>query len=127
MHSGSDAPGSKIVSSSTRREFVLQSLFFQNGCFIIISEGEPRIGALSVSISAGAGKANTAKIIPSKYDSIFINTISEKVSSMINGICVVSLHSKTPLQLDDMKEIMAGIMTIIGRNHNEETHRQQFS
>ncbi len=114
MADGSNVPESRIVISATRRNFALQSLFFQNGCFVVISEDGPRIGALSVSIGAAGGKVNTAKIIPSKYDSIFINTISEKVSSMLNGICLVSLHSKTPLELDDMKAIMEGIMNIVG-------------
>ncbi len=114
MPDGSDVEESRIVRSGTRRNFTLQSLFFQNGCFMIISEDQPRIGALTVSIGSAGGKVNTAKIIPSKYDSIFINTISEKVSSMLNGICLVSLHSKTPLQLDDMKAIMEEIMSIVG-------------
>ena len=120
MLDGSDVLGSRIVRSGTQRNFALQSLFFQNGCFIIISEDQPRIGAVSVSISAAAGKVNTAKVIPSKYDSIFINTISEKVSSMINGICLVSLHNKTPLQLDDMKAIMDEIMNIVRRRKDDE-------
>ena len=116
-------PESRIIRSGTRRDFTLQSLFFQNGCFMIISEDQPRIGALSVSIGAAGGKVNTAKIIPSKYDSIFVNTISEKVSSMLNGICMVSLYSKTPLQLDDMKAIMEEIMSIIGSRKDSEPSR----
>jgi hypothetical protein len=120
MQDGSDVPRSRIVRSGTQRNFALQSLFFQNGCFIIISEDQPRIGAVSVSISAAAGKVNTAKVIPSKYDSIFVNTISEKVSSMLNGICLVSLHSKTPLHLDDMKAIMEEIMNMVGRRKDDE-------
>jgi hypothetical protein len=114
MADGSNVPESRTIVSATRRNFALQSLFFQNGCFVVISEDDPKIGALSVSIGAAGGKVNTAKIIPSKYDSIFVNTISEKVSSMLNGICLVSLHSKTPLQLDDMKAIMEGVMNIVG-------------
>lgn len=119
MRSGSDAVGTS-VRSSTGREFIIQSLFFQNGCFIIISEGPPRIGAISASISSSGGKVNTAKVIPSKYDSIFINTISEKVSSMINGICLVSLHNKSQLTLDDMKAIMEVIMDIIDKRKGDE-------
>jgi hypothetical protein len=103
----------RIVSSSNGRDFFLQAMFFQNGCFIIINEGEPRIGALSVAIST-SNKVNVAKVIPSKYDSIFINTVAEKVSSMINGICLVSLHNKAQLSLDDMKAIMGEVMSIIG-------------
>jgi hypothetical protein len=109
---------SKVVSSSTGRNFSLQTTFFQNGLFIIIFEGEPRIGAVSAAISA-ANKVNVAKVIPSKYDSIFINTVAEKVSSMINGICLVSLYSKNQLQLDDMKAIMGEVMNIVGSKKHE--------
>ncbi|SRR5690606_13839244 len=113
----------KIVSSSHGRNFLLQANFFQNGCFISISEGEPRIGAISVAISA-SNKVNVARVIPSKYDPIFVNSIAEKISSMINGICLVSLHSKTQLQLDDMKAIMGEVMTIIDSKKHEEGRRQ---
>lgn len=128
MRNEPDVLENKIVSSSTQRNFIVQSLFFQNGCLIIISEGEPRLGGLSVSISSSAAgsKVNTAKVIPSKYDSIFINTISEKVSLMINGICLVSLHSKTPLNLEDMKVIMQEIMQTISKregDHDQESGR----
>jgi hypothetical protein len=113
----------KTVSSDTGRNFFIQSTFFQNGSFFIITEGERRIGAISISI-IGSGKVNTAKVIPSKYDSIFINTIAEKVSAMINGICLVSLYSKSQLQLDDMKAIMGEVMNIVGsRKHNEDQHQ----
>ena len=89
----------------------------------MITEGEQRIGAISISINA-SGKVNTAKVIPSKYDSIFINTIAEKVSAMINGICLVSLYSKSQLQLDDMKAIMGEVMNIVGsRKHSEDQHQ----
>jgi hypothetical protein len=103
----------KTISSNTGRNFLLQTIFFQNGCFLIITEGEQRVGAISVAIST-SNRVNVAKVIPSKYDSMFINTVAEKVSSMINGICLVSLHNKTQLQLDDMKAIMGEVMMIIG-------------
>ena len=113
-----DAKEEKVVSSGNGRDFLLQVSFFQNGCFILVSEGERRIGALSVAISA-SNKVNVAKVIPSKYDSIFINTVAEKVSSMINGICLISLHSKSQLQLDDMKAIMEEVMNIVGSKKHE--------
>ena len=112
------------VRSGTGRDFSIQGLFFENGCFLIISEGPPRIGAISASISTSGGKVNTAKVIPSKYDSIFITTISEKVSSMTNGICLVSLHNKSQLQLEDMKAIMAAVMDIIDRRKDVEGKSQ---
>lgn len=120
MDNGPDVLVIKIASPSTGRNFFLQSTFFQNGCFVVISEGEQwRIGAVYVAISA-SNKVNAAKVIPSKYDSIFINTIAEKVSSMINGICLVSLHSKAQLQLEDMKAIMGEVMNTIGSRKHEE-------
>ncbi len=120
MDNEPDALVSKIVSQSTGRDFFLKSIFFQNGCFIIISEGEQwRIGGVSAAIST-SNKVNTAKVIPSKYDSIFINTIAEKVSSMINGICLISFYSKAQLQLEDMKAIMGEVMNTIGSRKHEE-------
>jgi hypothetical protein len=113
-----DEKEGKVVSSSTGRNFFVQTIFFQNGCIVIIFEGEPRIGAVSVAIST-SNKVNVAKVIPSKYDSIFINTVAEKVSSMINGICLVSLHNKSQLQLDDMKAIMGEVMNIVGSKKHE--------
>ncbi len=35
---------------------------------------------------------------------------------MINGICMVSLHSIKQFQLDDMKAIMEEIMNLVRRN-----------
>src|ERR687890_2378280 len=109
----------KIVSPSTTRNFLLSTTVFQNGCFSVLTEGQPRIGAVSIAISA-SNKISTAKVIPSKYDSIFINTMAEKVSSMINGISLVSLHSKSQLQLDDMKAIMEGVMNNISSKRHEQ-------
>src|SRR5919206_2266710 len=108
----------KVVSASTARNFTLNMFFFQNGCFVILTEGQPRIGAVSMAISA-SNKVSTAKVIPSKYDSIFLNTVAEKVSSMINGISLVSLHCKSQLQLDDMKAIMGGVINNIGSRRDE--------
>lgn len=119
MQDGSDESEFR-VRSVTGREFSIKSLFFQNGCFLIIFEGLPRIGAMSASIGGSGGKVNTAKVIPSKYDSIFINTVSEKVSAMINGICLVSLQSKVQLQLEDMKAIMEVVMDILAKRNDDE-------
>jgi hypothetical protein len=109
----------RIVSQSTSRNFSLIITFFLNGCFIVITEGQARIGAVSIGIST-SNKISTAKVIPSKYDSIFINTLAEKISSMINGISLVSLHSKNQLELDDMKAIMEGVMnTVTSKTHEK--------
>ena len=103
----------KTLKSQSGRNFVIKYLPVSNGCFILISEDSDQIGAISVSISS-SNKSNTAKVIPSKYDSIFLNTISEVVSKMKNGICIVSLYSVKQLTFDDMKIIMDQIRDLIG-------------
>ncbi len=118
MENEPDFAVTNIVSPVTARNFFLSTTFFQNGCFIVITEGQPRIGAVSIAISA-SNKVSAAKVIPSKYDSIFINTLAEKVSSMINGISLVSLHSKSQLQLDDMKAIMEEVMNTVSSKRDE--------
>jgi hypothetical protein len=106
------------VSSESHRTFLIKFLSFENGCFISLTESSDRIGSLCVSISS-SNKVNTAKVIPSKFDSIFISTISEKVSSMVNGVCIVSLHSTKQLQLCDMKAIMEEIMNLVKNEYNQ--------
>jgi hypothetical protein len=110
----------KIVSQSTSRNFSLSMTFFLNGCFIVITEGQPRIGAVTMAIST-SNNVSTAKVIPSKHDSIFISTLADKISSMVNGISLVSLHSKDQLHLDDMKAIMEEVTNSV----TSKTHEKQ--
>jgi len=116
----------KVTSPSTRA-FLIRLLTFQNGCFIAVSEGSDRIGSMHVSI-ASSNKVNTARVIPSKHDSIFINTISETVSSRTNGISIVCVHSLEQLHLDDMKAIMGEIMNLVGRSdeRNNQIQKEDF-
>jgi len=115
--SGKDRLVVREIKTESQRTFSLKCVSFENGLFIVVAEGANRIGSLTVSISS-SNKSNTAMVIPSKYDSMFINTISEKVSSMLNGICVVSLYNAKQLNLEDMKAIMGEIMNIIGGKLN---------
>ena len=117
QNEGSDITVVRYAKSETRRIFLIKFLSFQNGCFISLAEGSNRIGSISVSISS-SNKVNTAKVIPSKFDSMFVSTISERVSGMINGICIVSLHSTKQLQLGDMKAIMDEIMNLVKEEYN---------
>ena len=112
MENGPEVISTHVASGSTARTFLLNIIFFQNGCFVILTEGQPRIGAVSMAISASNG-ISTAKVIPSMYDSIFLNTLAEKISSTINGISLVSLHSRGQLELDDMRAIMGAVMNVI--------------
>jgi hypothetical protein len=114
----------RTITSEGKRKFLIKFLSFQNGCFISVSESLNRIGSISVSISA-SNKVNTAKVIPSKFNPMFVSTISESVASMINGICLISLHSLTQLGFDDMKAIMGEIMNLVEDRHNENGERKK--
>ncbi len=114
----------RTITSEGKRTFLIKFLSFQNGCFISVSESLDRIGSISVSISS-SNKVNTAKVIPSKFNPVFVNTISERISSMINGICLISLHSLTQLEFNDMKAIMGEIMNLVEDRHNENGDRRK--
>jgi hypothetical protein len=115
----------RTITSASKRTFLIKFLSFQNGCFISVSESLNRIGSISVSIST-SNKVNTAKVIPSKFNSMFVSTISERVASMINGICLISLHSLKQLEFDDMKAIMGEIMNLVEEDrHNENGERKK--
>ncbi|MFL6430660.1 MAG: hypothetical protein ACJ71X_04265 [Nitrososphaeraceae archaeon] len=116
------------IRSQSGRIFYVKYISFQNGCFIALDEGSDALGSISISISS-SNKINTAKVIPSKFDSMFVDTISQRVSSMINGICLVSFHSTKQLQFEDMKAIMDEIMNLIrgegSRNDDKKVDRVQ--
>src|ERR671920_1543783 len=122
---GQDALSVRIITSEGKRTFLIKYLSYQNGCFISVSESSDRIGSVSVSISS-SNQINTAKVIPSKFNPMFISTISERISSMINGICLISLHSLKQLEFDDMKAIMGEIMNLVEEDrHNENDDRRK--
>jgi hypothetical protein len=124
QNGGHNALTTRTITSEAKRTFLIKFLSYQNGCFISVSESLDKIGSISVSISS-SNQINTAKVIPSKFNPMFISTISERISSMINGICLISLHSLTQLQLDDMKAIMGEIMNLIGDNDHENGDRRK--
>ena len=125
QNEGYDTFTVRTITSEGKRTFLIKFLSFQNGCFISVSESLNKIGSISVSIST-SNKVNTAKVIPSKFNSMFVSTISERVASMINGICLISLHSLTQLEFEDMKAIMGEIMNLVEEDrHNENGDRRK--
>jgi hypothetical protein len=112
MEGDSDAYVQRQVSSGNR-SFLLEAHFYSNGCFLSISEGERRMGAISVALSSSSN-TSAVKVIPSRHDPLFANTVAEKVASMMNGICAVSFHANSQLRLEDMKAIMGEVMNIVG-------------
>ena len=94
------------------REFLVQLVPFDNGNFISITEGKEKIGAIVVSIGSGT-RTSTATVIPSKSESLFLKMVSERIASISNGICVVSLNTQKELGLETMKTLMNEIMEIV--------------
>ena len=109
----------KFLRLDDKRTINLKLIFFENGCFIIISENSDRIGSITISSSV-SNKVTSAIIIPSKFDSIFINSIAQRISLMLNGICLVSLHTKNPLKIEDMKIITGEILNIVSERTKED-------
>jgi hypothetical protein len=118
MESRTGVSGREEIRSDSGRIFLLEANFYGNGCFLAISEGnDMRIGAISVAISS-QNNTSAAKVIPSKTDPLFVNTVAEKVAAMINGICIISFYAKAQLELEDMKAIMGGVMQIVKAKSN---------
>ena len=88
-----------IVSTKSGRKFVIYFLKFQNGCFLSITEDKPEIGSLYVSNSA-SNKCQTAKVIPNMRDTIFVTSISERISLMINGFAIVNFAGRKALSVE---------------------------
>ena len=101
-----------IVNTRTSRVFLVRYLDFQNGCVLSISEDLHRLGSLYVS-TAFSNSVRTAKVIHSVTDSFFLNAVSERVASMINGLAIVNLSSKYQLNTLDMEDITAEILKFI--------------
>ena len=102
----------EIYSNSLGRKFHINILKYDNGYFISISENELKLGSISVSVSV-TNKSNTAKVIPDKNDQLFIDTLASRISLMKNGICIISIHTKNKLHLDDMKIINEKVLSSV--------------
>ncbi len=94
------------------RSFSLQILKFENGYFISVTEGSPKLGSLVVSLTTGQNPITTT-VIPSKSESLFLKLIAERVSTRMHGIAVVSTFVQKELDPDTAKVLMTEIMEII--------------
>jgi hypothetical protein len=113
----------KEIQLDDKRTIHIKLIFFENGCFIIVSENSNRIGSITISSSI-SNKVTSAIVIPSKFDSFFINSIAQRISLMLNGICLVSLHTKTQLDVKSMKTIMGEILSMISTQTENDAKRQ---
>ena len=91
------------------RTFVVNMLNFENGIILSISENSPKIGPMLISISSGP-VPSTSVIIPAKTEELFLKLLSEKISSFLKGICIVTGNFEKPLDNETTKQLMQEIV-----------------
>ena len=101
----------KIVKLENRT-FSLRTQKFENGFFISISEDNDKIGSMTISLATGPTPTTTT-IIPSKNESLFLRLISERISTKMNGIALVSIFVKNELEPSTAKALMSEVMEMI--------------
>jgi hypothetical protein len=87
-------------------------LRFDNGSFVSITEGKENIGSMSASITSGPVPTSTI-IIPSKKESLFLKLMSEQISSIIQGINIVSAFLPQEIDSNTAKILMTKVMEMI--------------
>ena len=98
----------KIIAYENRT-FLVNMLNFENGMIISISENSPKIGPMLISISSGP-VPSTSIIIPTKSEELFLKLLSEKISSFLKGICLVTANFERSLDNNTTKQLMHEIM-----------------
>lgn len=101
----------KIVKLENRT-FSLRTQKFENGFFISVSEDKDKIGSMTISLATGPTPTTTT-IIPSKNESLFLRLISERISTKMNGIALVSIFVKNELEPSTAKALMSEVMEMI--------------
>ena len=91
------------------RTFLVNMLNFENGLILSISENSLKIGPMLISISSGP-VPSTSVIIPTKSEELFLKLLSEKISSYLRGICLITGNFKKPLDNKTTKQLMHEIM-----------------
>ena len=108
-----DTPGyTKKTVDVENRSFVVQLLRFDNGNFVSINEGPPKIGSMVVSLGTGPAPT-TATVIPAKTDSLFLKLTAEKISTLAKGISIVSMYAEKELGNEVAKTLMSQIMEMV--------------
>lgn len=87
------------------RTFSLQAIRFGNGCFVAVTEGESRLGSLTVSLYNRTTTVTT-QVIPSKYGSLFMRLAAERLAVRVDGVAILSVNVLADVSPDVAKEIM---------------------
>ncbi len=91
------------------RTFLVNMLNFENGIIVSITENSQKIGPMLISINSGP-VPSTSIIIPTKSEELFLKLLSQKISSFMKGICLVTANFEKPLDSETTKQLMHEIM-----------------
>ena len=103
---------SKTVIDVDSRNFTIQVLRFDNGSFVSITEHQDKIGGLLASLGTDSIPVSNT-IIPAKSESLFLKLISERISSSINGINIISTFIPQELDSKTANTLMSKIKEIV--------------
>ena len=101
----------KIIKLENRN-FSLRIQKFENGYFVSVSEDNDKIGSMTVSLATGPTPTTTT-IVPSRNESLFLRLVSERISTRMKGIALVSIFVKNELEPSTAKALMSEIMEMI--------------
>ena len=101
----------KLVNLESRN-FSLKIQKFENGYFVSVSENNDKIGSMTISMATGPTPTTTT-IIPSRNESLFLRLVSERISTRVKGIALVSIFVKNELEPSTAKALMSEIMEMI--------------
>ena len=101
----------KLVNLESRN-FSLKIQKFENGYFVSVSENNDKIGSMTKSMATGPTPTTTT-IIPSRSESLFLRLISERISTRMKGIALVSTYVQKELEPTTAKALMSEIMEMI--------------
>ncbi len=94
------------------RNFSLRTQKFENGFFVSVTEGNDKIGSMTVSLATGP-TPTTTNVIPSRNESLFLRLIAERISTRMKGIALVSTYVQKELEPSTAKALMSEIMEMI--------------
>ena len=101
----------KLVNLESRN-FSLKIQKFENGYFVSVSENNDKIGSMTISMATGPTPTTTT-IIPSRSESLFLRLISERISTRMKGIALISTYVQKELEPTTAKALMSEIMEMI--------------
>ena len=108
----SDSRYLSTVIEVGKRSFMVQMLRFDNGSFVSITEHQDKIGGVLASIGTDSIPVSST-IIPAKSESLFLKLISERISSIIKGINIISAFIPQELDSKIANALMSKIKEIV--------------